>query len=176
MAPADKPTKAGSKKVDAEALKSDVQAFAAQLGLAVGAGGGDDAFSDFAPSKAKQSIAGSKPNKRQRLNDDADVKAASPAGRAAKAEAGRPQQQPAAGQQKPGKARNHDGDKRQNQQQPGGHQRGAAGQNGKPAARGSAEDADGGQAAQADAKKRDWNFGIGMRPGNAVSVHACRAA
>lgn len=67
-----KATKPSGKKVDADALQLDVRAFASQLGLVSGSGG-DEAFSDFAPSKAKQSIAaGNQPDKRQRLNEDVD--------------------------------------------------------------------------------------------------------
>lgn len=49
---APKPTKG---KVDSASLKSDVQAFASRLGLAPSAGGGFD-DSDFRPDKAKQRI------------------------------------------------------------------------------------------------------------------------
>lgn len=42
-------------KVDVDAVKNDVKAFASKLGLAPG-GTGDDVFEDFAPEKAKQRI------------------------------------------------------------------------------------------------------------------------
>ncbi|GFR50755.1 hypothetical protein Agub_g13022, partial [Astrephomene gubernaculifera] len=153
-----KAIKPPGKKVDAQALKSDVRAFASQLGLAVG-GGGDDAFSDFAPSKAKQLIApGSKPNKRQRLNDDA--KPSRPSLKAA-ASATHKQQPPATKQAGAGHIakdegrgpRNNLNAKRQNAGQ-------AAG---KPDRVGHG----GGSEEDGDAKKRDWNFGVGPRPGEA---------
>lgn len=54
-------------RISADALKSDVRAFASQLGLAAaggGGGGGDSAFSDFAPAKARQPIAKAAASKR----------------------------------------------------------------------------------------------------------------
>ncbi|KAG2496991.1 hypothetical protein HYH03_004996 [Edaphochlamys debaryana] len=152
-------------KVDAEALKHDVQAFAAQLGFASG-GGGDDAFSDFAPGKAKQKIApGSKPNKRQRLNDDADAGAGPARSKAAAAAQGKqpPAQKqtdkaPAADGQR---GKKHEKQPRKGQEAPkpsGGRQGGPANAHG-----GADEDGE----ASGSGKGREWNFGIGPRPGEA---------
>ncbi|KXZ46949.1 hypothetical protein GPECTOR_39g443 [Gonium pectorale] len=155
-----KPEKA--KKVDADALMNDVKAFASQLGLATGGGSLDDAFSDFAPSKAKQSIApGAKPNKRQRLNDDAEM----PAGPGKQAR----KQPPAKGgeghaAQQPAKAKQQHAQKGQSVKPGDKKQAGSGG----PKRAGS----DGGgmaeEAKSDDAlKARDWNFGVGPRPGEA---------
>lgn len=58
---------AASEKLDPEALKQDVLAFASSLGFAsAGGSGGNDAFDDFAPERAKQRInSGAKASTRQ---------------------------------------------------------------------------------------------------------------
>ncbi|EFJ51407.1 hypothetical protein VOLCADRAFT_87659 [Volvox carteri f. nagariensis] len=164
-------TKAGKvpgKKVDADALKHDVKAFASQLGLVRG-GGGDDAFSDFAPSKAKQKIApGSKPNKRQRLNDDAPVKGqVSSKGSAMLSQ----RQQPPANKENgtaksavrpSGRDKDSDGQANLHAKQRGSK---AHGPKSAPAHHGGGSTD---QGAEGDpTKARDWNFGVGPRPGEA---------
>ncbi|GIM15448.1 hypothetical protein Vretimale_18225, partial [Volvox reticuliferus] len=166
-APAGKKSgKVPGKKIDANALKHDVKAFASQLGFVSG-GGGDDAFSDFAPSKAKQKIApGSKPNKRQRLNDDVPTK--SHGSGKASADAAQASKPPAAASKENGAAKSSERqafNKKKDKEAEGTHHAKNKQPSSRPAqAHGGGSD---GQAVVGDLKSRDWNFGVGPRPGEA---------
>lgn len=154
--------KAKRPKVDAKSLADDVRQFASTLGLASGAAAGgndDDAFADFAPSKAKKSIAadGGHPNKRQRLNEDGGDGSAAPG-----------RKQPPAQKKAAVKVTDAKQPKDNKKQE----QRGRKGQDGP---RGGDDDELGGdehggakgrEGGSSDPlKARDWNFGVGPRPG-----------
>jgi ribosome biogenesis protein MAK21 len=143
-AEAAKPSKGRAKLAD---LQHDVQALAAQLGLASASGsGGDAAFDDFAPSKAKQSI--QRPTKRQKLEDGAaKPEAAAPGGRA-KGDGKPPPDSRPAKPEASSKGR-HDDNSKAKQPAPG-------------------SKADGAGAANDTLKARDWNFGTGPRPGRRI--------
>lgn len=122
-------------------LSKDVQAFASQLGLASGSGG-SNAFDDFAPDKAKQ-----------RVNKDAPK----PSG---------PKPQAPAADKQQGNHNNKRGRDQRDGSQGQGHQ------HGKPGGRQAAQHSTAGgwsaadkQAKDKDTKGRDWNFGVGPRPG-----------
>ncbi|GLI62277.1 hypothetical protein VaNZ11_004885, partial [Volvox africanus] len=165
-APAGKKSgKAQGKKNNDIALIHDVKAFASQLGLVSG-GGGDEAFSDFAPSRAKLKIApGSKPNKRQRLNDDAPRKGQGSSKVSAIAAQGRKPPAAASKENDGPKAAERQAFKKKDREAEGTHHAKSKQPSSRPAnAHGGVSD---GQAAVGDSKSREWNFGVGPRPGEA---------
>mmetsp|Transcript_8714 Transcript_8714/g.18540 ORF Transcript_8714/g.18540 Transcript_8714/m.18540 type:complete len:1163 (-) Transcript_8714:938-4426(-) len=131
--------KASTGKKDGESLQADVKAFASQLGLSSAGAGGS--FDDFAPSKAKLPIGSNakpaaKEAKKQKLTHDKDSKEKSNSGRRHET-----QQGGRAGHHKHAHKGNQ-GSEQRNQQFKGQQQH---------------EDP--------RVKSREWNFGVGPRPG-----------
>ncbi|GIL62556.1 hypothetical protein Vafri_16644, partial [Volvox africanus] len=160
-----KPGKAPEKKDNANSLIHDVKAFASQLGLVSG-GGGDDAFSDFAPSKAKKKIApGSKPNKRQRLNDNVPTKGQG-SGKVS-ADAAQERKPPAGASKENGAARTVERQdfKKKDREADGTHHVKSKQPSSRPAQAHGGRSHD--QATVGDSQSREWNFGVGPRPGEA---------
>ena len=135
-------------KPDPKALLLDVAKFASKLGFGSSAGGADNAFDDFAPAKAKQPIA-----KKAKVDKKRGGDAMAPTADEASPTASKPKLL----KNKNKKGKSEDGSEAEKDAGGGG----PAAHRQKPV--------------DAKVKERDWNFGVGPRPGAFLSeIPFCR--